>query len=406
MLCGFPRLALPFFRRVTHDPKARLIVLLGIHGPAQTTWYGKELDAVTCRRENPRERRCMDYVDHIGVWTDELRRWVPEELFDAHVHLGPPDVVGVVEADRLKVPLTTFTSLPWEELQGLYRQLYSGKRIVGLFAFPFPLREADIERANDYIIEVMKLDRRVRGFFLAHPTDVRMSQRCINKAECEGAPFTGAKPYFDLTGKENARCRMPEFISTGLLELLDARGLILMLHTSGRGAGDPECQSYLRWMARRFRNIKIILAHMGRYFAPQDFLDFLRSGVLEDYPSIFLDMSSASEPSVYEEFLRRRNLWGRLLFASDIPYGLITGVERYSPARGPIFLARDHYAWSDPKMECEFEAERRHLTYNTYHCIKALKDAFATVGIMDGTVEELKRALFRGNVLSGPLSGT
>ncbi|MFH0965424.1 MAG: amidohydrolase family protein [Planctomycetota bacterium] len=351
------------------------------------------------------EMQLGPYVDHVGLWRDELREWVPQELFDAHVHLGPPDVMGGIDADRRKAPLTTFTSLEWEALQAVYRDVYSGKRIVGLFAFPFPLLEVDIERANDYIIEVMKRDPRVRGFFLAHPRDVRMSERCIAKAEREGTPFAGAKPYFDLAGKDNLRCRMPEFIPTGLLELLDDRGLILMLHTSGRGAGDAECQTYLRRTAQRFARIRIILAHMGRYLAAQDFLDFLGSGALEECPSIFVDMSSASESVVFEEFLRRRSLWRRLLFASDAPYGLITGVERYSPTRGPVFLARDHYPWSDPQMEREFAAERGRLTYNTYHCIKALKDAFVRAGISGETAEELKRAIFRDNALSGPLAG-
>ncbi|MCK5802508.1 MAG: amidohydrolase family protein, partial [Lentisphaeria bacterium] len=293
------------------------------------------------------------YEDHVALWRDELKAWMPSSVFDAHVHLCPPEAMGAFSAARRREALATFDSFTWEQYSDLTSQLFSGKNVLGLFAFPLPLQEVDLDRANDYIIEIMRLDARVHGFLLADPEDPRPSIAAYERARKAGVPFIGVKPYSDLLGRSNFECTMPEFIPEGLLEFMDAEGLVMMLHTSGIGVGDAENRRYLRRVADQFPRIKIILAHMGRYVQTEQFFRFLDSGLLEDCPNLFLDISSASAPEIYERFLERKTLWPRLLFASDLPFGLITGVERWSATHGAIFVARDHYAWSDPQMELQ-----------------------------------------------------
>jgi len=108
----------------------------------------------------------------------------------------------------------------------------------------------------------------------------------------------------------------------------------MVLHTSSVGVGDPVNQQFLRAVAARHPRIKIILAHSGATTEPRQFLDFMDTGVLDDCPALFLDMSSVSATVVYVRVLERPALHSRLLFASDLPFGLITGVERWSESRG------------------------------------------------------------------------
>lgn len=337
------------------------------------------------------------YKDHIGLWADELKAWVPGRIFDAHVHLGPPEIVSPITADRRKLALSTFMHLRWEELNDCYRHVYAGKSIGGLIAFPFPQREVDLDLSNDYLIELMKGNSRITGFLASHPTDVNQSIAACRKAEKNGVRFRGVKPYSDRLGKSNFDARMEEFIPDKLLQFMNGAGLALMLHTSGLGVGAPEVQQFLRATAGRYPRIPILLAHMGRYIEPDHFFRFLDAGVLEACPSLYLEMSSASSREVYERVLARPSLWKRLIFGSDIPFGLITGVERWSKEQGAIFLARDDFPWSDAKMNAQYAAERKQLTYNTYHCIKALKDAVAGLKLSVGDVNELKQAIFCTN---------
>jgi predicted TIM-barrel fold metal-dependent hydrolase len=135
---------------------------------------------------------------------------------------------------------------------------------------------------------------------------------------------------------------------------------------------------------------------LGRYLELRQFLEFMNSDVL-DHPSVYLEMSSASLVEVYQRILREERLWNRLLFGSDLPFGLITGVEYWSSESGPVFITRHDYAWSDPAVQQRFAEQRRTLTYNTYHVIKSLKDALESLGLSGKTAEKLKRRIFSEN---------
>jgi hypothetical protein len=323
--------------------------------------------------------------------SDEVLAWMPGTLFDVHVHIGLPNAVGPISPQRRTNPVTTFTSLSFERLLETYSALYSGKTIGGLIAFPFPQREVNSVLANDYIIEVMKRDSRVKGFLLAEPNDVRPAIVAYEKALKAGVRFRGVKPYADRLGKDNFDATMAEFLHDDLLTFIAREELIMMLHTSGQGVGTADVQDFLR----RHPRLRIILAHMGRYIRPQHFLDFMDTGILQDCPSLYMEMSSASCPEVYE----REEIYSRLLFGSDLPFGLITGIERWSPTHGAIFLTRDDYPWSDSAMNKKFERERAALTYNTYHCIKAFKDALTRKRFDAAKTEQIKTDVFSANAL-------
>ena len=139
---------------------------------------------------------------------------------------------------------------------------------------------------------------------------------------------------------------------------------------------------------------------MGRYLESKQFFDFMDSDVM-DCPRIFLEMSSASKPEVYRRFLQREDLWDRLLFGSDMPYGLLTGEEYWSEDTGPMFITRDKYIWSDPLVTQKFSKMRKNLTYNTYHTINALKKAIDDLGLLAEDYERLKRKIFAENARDG-----
>lgn len=339
------------------------------------------------------------YQDHVGLWENELKAWLPERIFDAHVHLTPPDLIGRFSAARVKEPLCTFGGFTWEELTAFYTRLFSAKRIVGLIAFPLPMRETHLDAANDYIIELMRRDSRIKGFLLPHPTDVSRIRRTFERARSNGVRFHGVKPYFDLLGKSNYETTMSEFIPEGLLEFMQAEELVMMLHTSGRGMGVRENQIYIRSVLERYPSIRIVLAHMGRYLNVEEFFRFCDSGLLE-YPNLFLEMSSASRREVYERVLANRSVHDRLVFGTDLPFGMITGVEAWSEKTGPVFITRDRYPWSDECAESVFAHEKSRLTYNTYHVIKAFKDALGTVLPEAGSADVVKEKVFHRNALS------
>jgi hypothetical protein len=339
------------------------------------------------------------YRDHVGLWARELRAWLPEVLFDAHAHVGPPGVLGKISSQRQRLPLCTFTHLSLAQLRGWHARLFGTKRVAGVIAFPFPLQEVDIAGANRHLIEVMAAAPEVKGFLLAHPTELGPSEAAWEAALAAGVRFHGVKPYFDLLGKSVFECSMREFIPETLLRFMDAHCLVLMLHTSGTGMGDPANQQYVRSVLERFPGVKIVLAHMGRYLEADQFFRFCDSGLL-DYPGLYLEMSSASVPAVYARVLEERQIHRRLLFGTDLPFGLITGMEAWSERAGAIFVTRDSYAWTDEATQQASPLRPDTLTYNTYHVIHAFKTALAALRLPAAEEAALKQAVFRENAES------
>jgi hypothetical protein len=337
--------------------------------------------------------------DHVGLWENELRDWLPDRLFDAHVHIGPPHIVERPTPERFREALCTFMSMRWETLAHIYSELFSGKTVQGQFAFPFPQREVDLHPANGCLINLAAREPDLAGFLLSHPTDTDATISDYQRAQAAGVRVAGIKPYADRLGKSNFDATMPEFIPDALLEFMASERLIMMLHTAGIGVGDKACRDYLRTTSQRHPDVRIILAHMGRYTCPDQFTSLMESGLLEHAPSLYLEMSSVTSQAVYEQVLRKPELRKRLLFGTDLPFGLITGVERWSDTHGAVFLTRDDYTWSDHEMNAEFAEERLQLTHNTYHVIKAFKDALDAIDLPQGEAETVKHDVFCANAL-------
>jgi predicted TIM-barrel fold metal-dependent hydrolase len=333
------------------------------------------------------------YCDHIGIWENELKGWMPEEIFDAHVHIGSKEYVREFSPERLKNALSTFSNMPLEEMDYWHGNLYSGKKVSGVFAFAFPIQEVDYVRGNEYVAETMKKDSRIKGFIWTNQKDVKLTIDVFKDAERKGTRFIGAKPYYDILGKSNFDTTMREILPVKLLEFINSEKLIMMLHTAGRGVGDANVRDYIRFISDKFPDIKIVLAHMGRHLSVADFEEFMKSE-LPDIPSVYLEMSSSSQVEIYRMVLETPKLHGRLLFGSDIPFGLITGMEQWSPTAGAIFRTRDRYTWSESGSYGYMD-----LTYNTYHVLKTFKDALESMSISQEDKAKLKNDVMLKNAL-------
>ena len=98
--------------------------------------------------------------------------------------------------------MCTFSSLSLDAMQVWHEQLFSGKSVAGLIAFPLPLQEVDIEApiaTTPGGRENRPASERVRRLHIRPmPSGRSLHLRKLSKTECG---FPGMKPYFDLLGK-------------------------------------------------------------------------------------------------------------------------------------------------------------------------------------------------------------
>jgi predicted TIM-barrel fold metal-dependent hydrolase len=334
------------------------------------------------------------YSDHINMWQNELRDWMPDNIFDAHVHIGrQEDLLSDFSSERLKLALSSYSHMDYDSIRYWHEKLYSGKKVRGSFVFPFPIYEMNFEKANDYIVRIIKSDSAAKGFLWTDPLDIKKNVKIFRMAEKEGVRFFGVKPYYDLLRKDNFKTKMSEILPAKLLDFINSENLVIMLHTTGKGVCEESVRNYIKRVTDRHKNIRIILAHMGRFLCHRDFEEFMKSD-LPDNPAVFLDTSSAAMKEVYMTAFSNRKLWGKILFGSDIPFGLITGTEFWSETAGAIFRTRDKYTWSETNSY-----GHNNLTYNAYHVIKALKDAMDSLKLNKEEKNILKNNIFLNNAL-------
>lgn len=321
------------------------------------------------------------YEDHIGLWENELKGFMPDCFFDVHEHIGPECLVGTLDEERRLSALTTYTGHEWEELSELYKVMYSGKEAKYICGFGFVIHELDVRRANSYILEKAKENSRLLPLLLYTPRDPGALNDGYEEAKRLGVKVYGVKPYYDFADKPghfNANdVELEEFVTDDMLEFCNEHGMVLMLHTCDIGMGSPDLRAKIQRILDTYTDIKLILAHLGRFYVKEEFFSFLESDFLEknkDKPFWF-DVSSVTEQEVLNRAFAREDLYPRLLFGADHPFGLISGVEMHSETMGAIYLTREEYPWSDREVLEQFKEERKALTYNNYHCIKALKNA-------------------------------
>jgi predicted TIM-barrel fold metal-dependent hydrolase len=278
---------------------------------------------------------------------------VPCPVIDTHVHIGACDDAGEFQ--------------PFVSLEETIRYA-DDIGIDVLVTSPITLSFGDMKRTNDEAVEAIRAyPKRIYGNLFVSPSD----------------GYEGAKATVDKYSKVDGFVAIK--LLTGYFDELDHPAYEYVWAFAQEAQCPVACHIYgknpsqrsVLAILKKYPDLKLILAHMGRFYVKEEFFDFLDSDFLEknkDKPFWF-DVSSVTEPEVFMRTMAREDLRPRLLFAADHPFGLIPGVEMYSETMGGIFLTRDEYPWSDPKQLEQFAEEIKHFTYNNYHCLKSLKDA-------------------------------
>ena len=221
------------------------------------------------------------------IWDEELRDFVPDRVFDAHIHLFNPQHLA---------PTAPSAANPWSYADlGVLRQwtgrLYPGRE-THFLVLGTPLAGNDVTAHNRWAVEQVRQDPQSRMNRLVTPScHVADIERDIQQFG-----FVGLKPYriYSVTG-DIAQCRIHEFLPHEQLELANQMKLWVTMHLSRfHGCADEHNLSDLReFTGSRYPKIKWILAHCARsftYWPIRQAIDQLR-----DMPNIWYDVSAVTD---------------------------------------------------------------------------------------------------------------
>lgn len=264
----------------------------------------------------------MREIDY-EIWNKELDDFVPKKIHDAHAHLFRTDYdMGPTPEDRAwsqSVAERGFAHAGMALWQEWNAALFPGREVHGT-CMGFPFVHVDVERMNQFVADEAHKDAGSVPLMIVKPS---MRPQDVD-AFIEKNGIVGLKPYrfYAVTG-DPVECRITDFLPEELIEVANARGLLVVLHLSKRhAASDPQNIADLVRLSKQYPRVKWQLAHCARCFIPS----FLEEAIdqLAELENVWFDTSAVCESDVFD-VLFSRGPCRRILFGSD---NLPAGVDR------------------------------------------------------------------------------
>lgn len=313
------------------------------------------------------------------IYAGQLRSFLPERIVDLHAHVWKKQFKTESNADDPRTvswPFVVAPDNPIEDLQETYRLLLPDKRVRTLF-FSSLRRNDDFERANDYV-----------AHWARHTGDSALLytppywSAAEFRARLQSGGFVGSKVYLSLADPAIPREKVTifDFAPPHLLEVLDERGLLLMLHIPRSGRlGDQANLEQLEALDRSYENLKVVVAHAGRVYCPEHAGEGF--GVMARTKRLLFDISANASDWAFERLLESVGP-ERVLFGTDLPYVRL---------RTRRICENGNYVNLVPRGEYESLADDRHIrevdgadsdfTFLLYEEILAFKRAAEQVGL-------------------------
>ena len=246
-----------------------------------------------------------------------LQHWLPDKIIDIHTH------VWLKNFNKRKDPGAKSRTVSWpsmeadqnpvEHLAETYKLMFPGKSVTPLM-FTSLVSENKLDEANDYVARA-SLENKFPALIFSHPRwDGNELLRRIRKGG-----FLGAKSYLSLAppylpAKE---IRIFDFFPRHQLEVLNKHGMLMMLHIPRDGRlRDPVNLGQMLEIEERYRNIRLIVAHVGRAYCPEDIGDAFK--VLAKTRNMCFDFSANTNAETFRQLLETVGP-KRVLFGSDLP---------------------------------------------------------------------------------------
>lgn len=277
----------------------------------------------------------------------------------------------------------TETDYAIDDLRRDGERILPGKRYEAV-CFGHPGPAAEVVKSNSYVAEAGREDW-VYPLMLAGGR--RVPQDKIIEELKRG--FFGYKVQIPWLGNDYGDVLVGDMIGSEEMEIAETYSLIVLLHIPrAERLAHPEVQRGVRELARSYPSARIVLAHCGRCYLP----DQMKAGLLaiSDIDNLYLDTAMVMEPLVFEMLLDTIDS-SRLLFGTDLPVASMRGRRVY---------VMDH--WVDlvlegyPESGYRVQSSAIRATFMVYEIVLAIRRASERVGL----TEEKFRAIFYENGVS------
>ena len=253
--------------------------------------------------------------DDRKFYEGKLQQFIPDKIIDIHTHVWLKDFSSGEQGAPRRVtwPSRVAAENPAEDLVETYKLMFPGKKVTALMFTTIVPRE-NLEAANTYIRQCATKYNFPALIF----SDPLWSDEQLKRKIIEGG-FLGAKSYLSYSPDDipQAEIRIFDFFPHHQLEVADEHGWIIMLHIPRPGRlKDPVNLAQMMEIEKRYPNIKLIIAHVGRAYCIEDVGDAFE--LLADTENMMFDISANTNAEVFERLIKAVGP-KRILFGSDLP---------------------------------------------------------------------------------------
>lgn len=324
-------------------------------------------------------------------YAEKLADFLPRQIIDFHTHvwLKEFDLGGERIARGPTWPARVAVENPVADLLETYRLMLPGHQVTPLL-LGWPERQVDQERANGYIAAAIR-ERRLPGLLVTLPE--WSADELVRRVQRGG--FAGLKPYLNLAPAHipAAEITIYDFLPHRHLEVANTYGWIVLLHIPRPGRlRDPRNLAQMLEIEWRYPNIKLVIAHVGRAYCPEDVGDAF--AMLADTERMCFDFSANTNAEVMRQALTTVGP-RRVLFGSDLP---ITRMRMRRICENGFYVNLVPPGLygdisDDPHMREVSPAEAQELSFFLYEELYAFRQAAETVGLSASDVADV----FYGN---------
>ncbi len=313
------------------------------------------------------------HTDLDGKTALDLRRFLPDRVFDAHAH-----VYRVADLNLQEPGL--FSQGPSEVSVEVWRKhsarIVGKSRLQGALFLGTPTPLCDMDQVNDYLIAQLEMEPGNRGSICISPEYSREKvSRYLRHPQ-----IVGFKPYHVFSReKPTFQASIASYLPEWAWEMADEHGLVITLHmVRNLALADPDNQRQIRQMCLKYPKARLILAHAARGFHVPNTINGLPA--IKALENIWFDMAAICEPeaivAILHEFGPRKLLWG-----SDFPVSEIRG-RAVTVGDGFAWLQPDTVNWDRVSPEC-------HPVLVGLESLRAVKQAADNFGLNEDDLQDI-----------------
>jgi uncharacterized protein len=322
-----------------------------------------------------------------AYYAGRLADFLPPKVIDVHTHVWLKSFIGASERETRTAtwPSRVAEDNALEDLQETYRLLLPEQQVTPVI-FGSPRREVNLAATNSYVSQAA----RAHGLPALLVSTPAWPAEVLERHVVEGG-FLGLKPYLSFAPPEipGSDITIYDFLPHAHLEVADAHGWVIMLHVPRPDRlRDPVNLAHLLEIERRYPNVQVIVAHIGRAYCHEDAGDAFRT--LAATSRMVFDFSANTNGWVIEQALEA---FGprRILFGSDLPI-LRMRMRRICEHGRYINLVPPRLygdVSGDPHMREVSEEEGNRLSFFLYEELWAFRQAAEALGLTRSEIEDV-----------------